>query len=999
MSIQATEESEAESVEVEPCIYKNEDNTGYPLSSEKIVSGTKRYDVTVEGNPEVIAKGDQKSPMYVTSGSATIKIDPLPIEGFWTNGSCWPLSHDSWGEYNDQTVCGGLTSGKVGNGKIFLQKKTDYGSWTTIGSVMDSAYHEYSVSSDEVNRGTTFRIITIQEYASPYTYEHHYWTTEDYIAATMWAWSIIFIGEGSGVEYLHHYINVCEVYTFQICSSNSSSLLIKNLSVSGIPDAYNDAYADAYLKSIGAIRWGNNYYVMDGSLPKLVDAKIIKPNSIKVVKDSDSGVESRFSSIGDRSLTVTGFLLDNSINHFLKVKVVKDSKEVKAVWAADMAVFCDEGSYTITSTSSSGDSTVYHITVMNKSRIAAFIGESPISYSERAFTYSDHPSYVNSVVLDYIEKPDLGFGIPSLRVEVDNEAVGPGHVIDSLGTHVVTFCWGNPDEGDSLKREYTFDIVEPVGPRINQQNILKSCCPIPSECFGFTLPAGTQSVTFVFESESAARDALVEHERSRVSYANEVLYWSPEGEPAKAIDPVDLEETIDAHVDRLVRKMVLDPSTVVTIENGIEDILCAKLTHPVVVKGQSEFAYGDSLPVLGGKRMLLVEEDGRCVLKESSKYRLIDAGGEGLDCASAMASSEEGIIHIVLDEPLEDQLVAAGMHGLITINEKNAYGRESSWTCWMSSSDDVSIEIQLSGVEYNINSDKSLTGYFPSILSTSCEIPFVFKIWPKGFIQEAELIMPQDLEEKSLAPGEWIIQAIGASGLGWTLDMEVKEVTPSFVWIGYSRVLVSFPGTGENYVAHTTKEVVSEPTCTADGIIKYTAEGSYKGIDYHDTSIETIAKTDHDYQVTCVWAPDGKSVEVEFVCSHDASHCGRFTIKQQDIRVENLGDSERRTVNLVHEGVPVSSSMILKKGLPLPQVEYEQEDDIAPSRTEEKESDTTEPDDDGPEGLFDGIASFFGAAYDALAGIGTFLSDCISSLIAAIGEFFSGLFSVIGIKM
>ena len=1022
LSLFVAGEAAGEAAEVAPSVFQSTDNTGYPLSSDtevsKSVIGQNAYRVTVEGDIDGSWKGDAKYVTYWSSGTVTVKIDRMVGAGYELNGTKWSLSYDTWGEYNNQKVCGGADVGKVGWGKILIQKKT-YGSWSTVGTAIDSDNHSFVIPSDDLNRGSDYRVIAIQEYSCPYSYERHYWTSSDYAWAAFSMWAIPFIGSGSGVEtvYDHKYVDVAEVFTFHVCSSNSSSLVIKNLTVTDVP---------AEPQFWFPFSWATD------------TTKQSKPTIEPSVYDED--LKSKFATMGDGSMSVTGFMLDRGANTYLQITVKKDYKAVDVKWRIDnLAVFTDEGRYDIEAESSSGHSTSYTVYVMHTSRISEFIGECPVKYTERAFSRdSDVPAYIGAVSLNYTARPAVGFMTPDMDVIVNGDSSIPfsGSVSEKMdvtssvigisvldtagmkynstlnqgGHYEIAFSWGKEGDGDRIVHLYSFDLIEEddaPGPLVNRENLLKTCRPIPAECWGFSLASsGTQSVTFVYESEEAAINALTEHERGRIAYIDGKLFWGPEDKRSQQVEPVDLEGMIGDHVKSMVSRIVLDPSTVITVEKseGIDDILSLRLTHPVVVLGEGQFQRDMDIPVIGGERRVVVEENGQFVMKNQSKFMLIDSGECGLDCASAVASCGGRTIQLSLDVPLEDQLEAAGMSGLVTLTESTVYGRTASYCVWMASDGDVSVTLEVSGKAVPVSCDTSLCGYMPMVTSVDSPIPCVFRIWPTGFVQEAETLLPEELMGREFAPGEWIVEAVSGSGKTWTTALSATDVTTKYIWSKDLRsVTVSFDGTGKYISVESSCEAVSDATCTQEGMVRHSVSGTFRGVEYHSEKMETVPMLGHDYAIDCCWSPDGRSVDVEFKCSHDpAAHSGRFTIAGPDIVVEDQGGSKKYSVDIVHEGVPVSTSLVVKAPGTTPVLPADGSRSPEPSGNLDPKpagSGMTSESDSEP-GPMEGIASFLGGVFNSIAGalnaLVSFVIEGLESIVKAIGEFFSGLLCTIG---
>ena len=68
--------------------------------------------------------------------------------------------------------------------------------------------------------------------------------------------------------------------------------------------------------------------------------------------------------------------------------------------------------------------------------------------------------------------------------------------------------------------------------------------------------------------------------------------------------------------------------------------------------------------------------------------------------------------------------------------------------------------------------------------------------------------------------------------------------------------------------ATVTSEVTTAATCTAEGVLTYTATATYNGVEYTDTKTEAIAATGHTYGLpTYTWADDYSSVTATFTCS------------------------------------------------------------------------------------------------------------------------------------
>ncbi|MBQ4374564.1 MAG: immunoglobulin domain-containing protein [Erysipelotrichales bacterium] len=113
-----------------------------------------------------------------------------------------------------------------------------------------------------------------------------------------------------------------------------------------------------------------------------------------------------------------------------------------------------------------------------------------------------------------------------------------------------------------------------------------------------------------------------------------------------------------------------------------------------------------------------------------------------------------------------------------------------------------------------------------------------------------------------------------------------------WTWEGYTKASLQFvcehnPEHVQNVSATITSER-TEPTCTEDGMVVYTAKVTFEGKDYTDIKEETLAKLGHKWgEPAWTWAEDASSAKAKFVCEHDETHVQELNAEiEESVKVE-----------------------------------------------------------------------------------------------------------------
>ncbi len=737
-------EAEAGAVELAPAFYESADDAGYSISQSNAVrspsTGCRGYKVTVDPGPGGSWSGSASDPAVVSEGGVSVCIERLVEPG--TSHSGWQLSFDEYGGYVGQLVCGGYSVGEIGYGKVLVQVRGAGGSWEARGgAVLDAGDHSIEIPTEHVQRGTQYRVVALSEWRTHYIVEERSRTAGEHTAGifsllvpAVGLVTNLAIGGGSQVteREVPVYTDVCEVFSFYVASSASGALIVRNLT----------AQADG------------------------------------------EDVLASFASLGDGSVTVTGFEIDRGLYRSLEITVEKNSVPIAVEWDGDRFSVTDDGFYKIHSRSSSGHESVFGVYVMSGPYWESYFGQAPLSYEERCLGQDGVPTFVGKVRLDFEPAPSVGggFRLPRIIAQVDGSPAAPGTEIGE-GRHAVTFLIGSQDNGgDILSLTYRFGVVaEAPGPVVNKANLYLSYPQVPVEAFGFDLPsAGGQAVTFIYETYQEAADALLEYERSRVTTLNGVKFWAPEDYAATPVEAVDVEGILQDYVGGKVQRVVLDPSTVLTVQGDMDDVLSCELRRPVVVRGGDFDSLADAPPVIGGcRKTLQMGPDGAYEdVVDCALFRLV-GDAEGLDSCRATASAMGREVALDYETPIADQLRDAGMFGVVTIREFNSFDRSIEYTVYMAVEVGATMEMEVSGRTVMVSESGRIAGDTVKVKGVSSDLPCVVRLYPKHFIQESVLLTPDELPSQSFGPGEYVIQVISASGLSYAVTVAVLESVPA----------------------------------------------------------------------------------------------------------------------------------------------------------------------------------------------------------------------------
>ncbi|MBQ1385667.1 MAG: InlB B-repeat-containing protein, partial [Erysipelotrichales bacterium] len=118
-----------------------------------------------------------------------------------------------------------------------------------------------------------------------------------------------------------------------------------------------------------------------------------------------------------------------------------------------------------------------------------------------------------------------------------------------------------------------------------------------------------------------------------------------------------------------------------------------------------------------------------------------------------------------------------------------------------------------------------------------------------------------------------------------------------WTWEGYTKASLQFvcehnPEHVQNVSATITSER-TEPTCTEDGTVVYTAKVTFEGKDYTDSKTEVLPKLNHDYELTGWEWTEFSAAKATFTCKNNPSHTvvedAVITSRTQDPECEKAG--------------------------------------------------------------------------------------------------------------
>jgi len=162
--------------------------------------------------------------------------------------------------------------------------------------------------------------------------------------------------------------------------------------------------------------------------------------------------------------------------------------------------------------------------------------------------------------------------------------------------------------------------------------------------------------------------------------------------------------------------------------------------------------------------------------------------------------------------------------------------------------------------------------------------------------------------------------AVGQWGVTYTITVTEGEhihnyVAQSWEWSpDYANANVTLVCTEDSMHTLTIPASVTstrtEPTCTSEGKIVYTASAFAEGKTFTDTKTVTLPKTSHSYVLKeWNWSEDAKSASALFVCEYDSSHT-------QTVNATVTVNSNTATATVVFEGKTYTSTK--KTGEPSP---------------------------------------------------------------------------------
>ena len=857
----------ASSYDLTPVIYEDKDET-FPME-DKVGSpliGLIPYKVALssEGNVETI--GDSKHMTMSTDGIVRLHVERTNTERTNINGSVWNVFDNPYGELKGETVGPDLKTGRIGEGRMVLLASTSSG-WEIVGNViMAGTENIIEIPSDYINRGTEFRLLVFSTYEHPAAWTERYWTDADIAWSILGGWiAALIIGEGSGVRDVSDFTHTTFEYSFKLTTNNADTLRLINLTES-----------------------------------------------------DDADVDMSFVTLGDGSITTTGFRIDRSLNPYLDVKILRNGETYRPFplfWILPVDTITEEGRYTITTTSSSGASVTKDIWIIRNTHKTDYLGQCPVSFDERVYSEGEYPTYFGEVRLTHNILPEIAKfdRAPTLSVKVfrDNVEVFSDSFVES-GDYRVIYQLGRSDDGDSVVWTYRFNIVsEPPGPVINHRNLISNYFQLPVAAWSFTIPtAGPANATLLFESKDAAMDALFEFELGRVQYVDGVIYWSPSDEIGMRIEPVDLEQVIRQYVESKVIYHTIDLSKVITVDLDGEDIRAAKIFYDVYVRGNGQFETSDSIPIIGGTHMVLTDNGTGIydVIEDVQPFCLIDVG-DGIDSHHAEARSSDGrVLILTYGVPVEEQLADAGMYGTLTITETTVYGRSVEYHVHMASVDDIAgIVSFIDGSIVQIEDGIAISGDLP-ILSVESSIPWMVWVWRQYYIQDATSVYGEDIP---IRPGTSMVEICSVSGMKVTLIIDSHSLDATANWedrsMGLHCDLCSQTYTVED--ADVVAHIIHSPICTNPGGIKEVMSADVRGKHFERDRIISIPELGHDYVIDYVWAEDGSSCAVSFSCWNDpVAHSGSFVISKDDINSKRLGNKIVYSVSGTMENIRVNSS-------------------------------------------------------------------------------------------
>ena len=627
-----------------------------------------------------------------TSVGLQLKINYSAALGQSLNGTEYMLCDDTAQSVN------GIVTGAISSGALVIQTSSDGKNWSnenkakyTDGLYTTNYYSHYKTGEtiiyqpdgQEVSRGVYVRVL--------YAYEVYDYISCQHPTYFLW-WQTGYKHDND-----NDYVNYVEEYSFYLCSNSAQNVTFHNLSL-----------GDQIEENL-----------------KEEDASIIE-----VAKATET--------LTDGSVTVTGFLIDNSLNQAASITVKRNHQDYTIPENYEIR---ENGRYDITVRTALGEeahTTIFVHSGGKEELYSLYFGDSFIS-AKRIYSKDSLPVYEGKLTFYILQAVEDIY--PYIWGTITNKTTGNVITIDPTGAYhsacltdagayeakfYTNSTYGTESaSGDNHTFVFRFNVIEwgtAPGPQVNQESLqnyskLSNPTNLHPTYYGVTFQSSYRgNITLAFSSQKAAVDYAYNYEKGMVEVqADGSFRYNGSlavSQKVKYDSAWDLTDAVYYFAEQAVQKLkfdLRDEFTYLTLSDevlsSVENLRTLELTKSVVVfADQTEkdgLLLSGSLPILNAKKyayltpgvsgevvsgyndyMFIKDKDGY----DSNSVVIIDAAGNRFDIE----------YNVSVDEQLRNFGVKTGV---VTIEEKTVYGDIATYKAVYIAEGDNSAEVEIEGYD------------------------------------------------------------------------------------------------------------------------------------------------------------------------------------------------------------------------------------------------------------------------------------------------------------
>lgn len=644
-----------------------------------------------------------------TSINLTFKINCKGGVSESIAGSEWMLCDDSWGSVDGQNV-NGVTTGKIGSGAIIIQTSSDGKTWSNDNAakynngLYTTDYYKnygtseqvvYTPSGADVSKGIYIRVLYAYE-----IYRHVACTHPKKALGFLWQ-------TGWQHEYDNEYINYLEEYSFYLCSNSVETVLFHNL-----------------------------------SLEEQIEEEVSEEEKLQYE------LYKKTETLKNGSVTVTGFMIDKSLNETATVNVKRNGVYYEI--PADSKII-ENGRYDITVKTVLGDELTttiyvhaYDSDVLNKVYFKReFLKGKRIFTKDSIPTYEGGFSYYNLVAVSE-EHPLIWGTITNIStgtvIQIEQSNLLRSEILNEPGIYEARFNTNityNSSEpaGDNQSFIFSFKIIAQgtaPGPQVNKESLenfskLTNPTNLYSTYYGVTFQSAHKGyITLAFATKKAALEYAYNYEKGMVEEQEDGSFRYNGSlivsQKVKYESAWDLTDAVYYFAEQAVQKLYFDlrdSFTYMTISDDIlssvDNLRTLELAKSVVVFASEDekeaILVGNKMPIINSRiySYLIPGEKGET--KSGYTDFMFIKDKNGYDSNSIVIKNAQGQgYQIEYNVSVEKQLKEYNFEtGIITIEEKTIYGDITTYQALYIAENDNTAKISINCYENDVQTIKTIT--------------------------------------------------------------------------------------------------------------------------------------------------------------------------------------------------------------------------------------------------------------------------------------------------